>query len=49
MMKTANGETEAMEFFLSNSSGELLCVRDDGEERVVDCYPDAVQFFNEED
>ena len=43
----ANNAKEAMSFFLSNSGGTILCVKN-GAERRVDCYPDAVDFFKVE-
>lgn len=36
---------EAMNFFLKNSSGTCICVKD-GIEKECNCYPDAQEFFN---
>ena len=38
---------DAKEWFMQNSSGTLICVKKDGTEKEVDCYPDAVAFFAE--
>lgn len=38
---------QAMYWFLKNSSGNLLCVRDDGTEKIVNSYPEAERFYNE--
>ena len=37
----------AMSWFLKNASGNVICVREDGEEKECDCYPVAVKFFEE--
>ena len=36
---------EAMRFFLENSSGNCVCIKD-GVEFVAECYPEAKEFFN---
>jgi hypothetical protein len=36
---------EAMNWFLKNSSGNVICKKDNIEE-VVTCYPQAKEFFN---
>ena len=36
---------EAMNWFLSNSSGTVTCERPDGETKEVDNFPDAKAFF----
>lgn len=43
IIKTIN---EAMEFFLQNSNGNCICQKETGEELEVNCYPQAVEFFN---
>ena len=43
-MKTYNIE-EAENWFLNNSSGNIICVKD-GIETEVDCYADAIIAFN---
>ena len=44
-MKKVYSLSEAMKFFMSNSAGSIVCVKD-GTEKVCDCYPDAEQFYN---
>lgn len=36
---------EAMNFFLNNSSGSVTCIKNE-DKKVCNCYPDAVEFFN---
>lgn len=43
-MNKALNIKEAELFFLKNSSGNLICVKEDLE-KEVDCYPDAIAFF----
>lgn len=43
-MKKVYSESEAMEFFLGNCSGNCICVKR-GIEIEVNCFPDAVRFF----
>jgi len=38
---------EARKFFLHHSTGNVLCVREDGEELEVDCYLAAEEFFED--
>ena len=38
--------SEAMDWFLINCKGSIICVSESGEEKEVDCYPDAEDFFN---
>lgn len=38
---------EAMNFFLSNSSGTLTCIKN-GKEKVVNSYPEAKEFFEQD-
>lgn len=35
---------EAMEWFLSHSSGTVICIKDD-EQKECNCYNDAVAFY----
>lgn len=44
-MKT--NKQQAMDWFLSNSSGEVTLKAKDGTVLSVQCYPDAVKFFDE--
>jgi hypothetical protein len=45
MYRVMNKE-EAMNWFLSNSEGSIMCVdRKNGYEKVCDCYADAKDFF----
>lgn len=44
-MHVARSIAEAETFFLLNVTDDLRCVRGDGTEQVVECYPDAVKFF----
>lgn len=44
MIPLAFSLQEAMEHFLSNSSGAICC-RDGKRERVVNSYPEAEEFF----
>jgi hypothetical protein len=37
----------AMKFFLRHSSGSITVEGKDGKTAEVDCYPDAVAFFDE--
>ncbi len=43
----ANNIKEAEKFFLNNSDGKIVCIKGDIE-KEVDCYPDAVDFFEED-
>ncbi len=45
-MKTVKNLDEAMDFFLSNSSGGVKCVKDDSTDKVCNSYPEALSFFN---
>ena len=36
---------DAEKFFLGNSSGSLVC-KVNGYKRIVECYPEAEEFFN---
>jgi hypothetical protein len=47
-MKRVYNIDEAMSWFLSNSSGSVLCVND-GKEKECNSFPDATNFFNGED
>ena len=38
---------EAMNWFLSNAIGELLCERADGDTATVDNFPAAKRFFTD--
>jgi len=38
-------EEEAMEWFLSHSSGSIICEDIDGVRESVDCYAEAVRFY----
>jgi len=46
MISKVRSIEEAMAYFLLNASGNVLCV-DGDREQVVDCYPMAVEFFNQ--
>jgi len=35
----------AMNWFLSHSSGQVCCVKENGDTKVVDNFPDAKAFF----
>ena len=37
---------EAKDWFLKNSSGNVICVDGRNGSKEVDCYPDAETFFN---
>ncbi|MFW6100653.1 MAG: hypothetical protein ACOC90_04645 [Bacteroidota bacterium] len=39
---------EAMDFFLENANGSIICVNDDGEEKECDSFPEAKQFLTED-
>jgi hypothetical protein len=43
-----NSLKKAMTFFLNNSSGSVLCVKDSGETKKCNSYPEAVRFFSDE-
>jgi hypothetical protein len=45
-MKVRN-KKQAMDWFLTHSSGSVTCIGADGTEADVSSYPDAVVFFNE--
>ena len=47
MISIAYNLKEALIFFMENSSGNVLCVKDDGQEEEVSCYPEAEKFFEE--
>ena len=36
---------EARDWFLSHSSGSVMCQKPDGSKKMVDCYPDAAAFY----
>lgn len=36
---------EAKQYFLSHSSGSILCIDPDGNKKKCDCFPEAVEFF----
>jgi hypothetical protein len=36
---------EARDFFIENLTGNVIC-KDGDREREVNCYPDAVRFYN---
>lgn len=38
---------EAQNHFLSHSEGKCNCIAANGNEQVVDCFPDAEKFFND--
>jgi hypothetical protein len=40
---------EAMEWFLSHSSGTVLCVRKDGQQKECSSFPEARAFFEEKE
>ena len=44
-IEKVNNIIEAETWFRGHSSGNLICVKD-GVEKEVDCYPNAVDFFN---
>ena len=44
-MKIVQTNEEAEAFFLSNSTGDVVCQRSDGEAKECSCYPDAVTFL----
>lgn len=44
-MKRVYTLEEAKGFFLSNSSGSVICINDGGLEKVCSCYPKAVEFY----
>jgi hypothetical protein len=46
MIRVKNLE-EAKEFFISNSAGNVVCIKD-GQERVCSCYADAKEIFSTE-
>jgi NADH:ubiquinone oxidoreductase subunit F (NADH-binding) len=43
-MKTVTTLEDAMNFFLNNSSGNCIAVKN-GIEKEISCYPEAVEFF----
>lgn len=43
-MTVVNNINEAMNFFLSNSSGSVLCKKN-GTQKECNCFPDAKEFF----
>ena len=43
---SVKNEQEAMDFFLSNSSGTVMCEAN-GKSKEATCYPEAVEFFKE--
>ena len=45
-MKEATSLEEARSFFLSNSSGSIICKKND-QEKECDCYPDAEEFYKD--
>ena len=47
-MKIVRTIEEAMGFFLSNSSGSVICKKGN-EEKECDCFPDAKEFFENTD
>ena len=47
-MNDVHSIKEAESFFLSNSSDSVRCVDGDNE-KVIDCYSDAVSFFEDKD
>ncbi len=38
---------EAMNWFLNNSSGNITCVRKDGESQECSSYPEAKKFYSQ--
>lgn len=44
-MDTVYSLDKALEWFLLHPKGQLRCVREDGEEKIVDSYPDAEDFY----
>jgi len=43
-----NNIEEAKDFFLKTSTGSILCRRDDGQQRITECFYDAELFFEGE-
>lgn len=43
----ARNKAEAMDWFLTHSSGSITCIGKDGSETDVSSYPEAVKFFDE--
>ena len=48
MMDKVYSKEEAMSWFLSNSSGSVICVRSDGAERECFSFLEAEEFYDEE-
>ena len=47
-MTKVNNLDKARDFFLSNSSGNIICTDNDGNEKECNCYPEAVSFYKKE-
>lgn len=45
MIPHASTLEEALEFFLTHSSGNIMCEKENGEQKECNCYPDAKAFF----
>lgn len=48
MGDTVHSLDEAMTWFLQNSGGSVLCIREDGTEKDCISYPEAESFYNGE-
>jgi hypothetical protein len=46
-MKTVKTIEEAMDFFLENSAGSVICVNANGEEKECITFPEAKEFMAE--
>lgn len=46
MKQKVYSKEEAMQFFLSNHSDSVICVKN-GKEKEVSAYPDAERFFDQ--
>lgn len=46
---TVHNKDEAMQWFLSHSSGTVTCERADGTQKECNSYPEAERFFNGEE
>ncbi len=47
-MATAYSLEDAETWFLANSSGTVTCVKENGEEKICQSYPEAKAFFESE-
>jgi len=47
-MKEVKTLDEAMDFFLSNSCNRCIGINSSGDRKELDCYPEAKEFFKED-